>query len=55
MATFFDQLFKEGKLPDINVEVQLDNASVVRLGVMIMIVMILAILLNVVVRKRAGV
>ncbi|MBS4041348.1 MAG: hypothetical protein KGZ81_12215 [Flavobacteriales bacterium] len=55
MATFFDQLFNQGKLPDINVEVQLDNASVVRLGVMIMIVMLLTILLYVVIRKKAGV
>jgi hypothetical protein len=53
MATFFDQLFNQGKLPDINVEVQLDNASVVRLGIMILIVMILSILLHVVISKKA--
>lgn len=55
MATFFDQLFNQGKLPELNVAVQLDNQSVVRLGVMIMIVMMLTILLYVVIRKKAGV
>ncbi len=50
--TFVDQLFNEGKLPDINVNVQIDNDTIIRISLAVFAVMVLSIFLHMAIAKH---
>ncbi len=52
MANFFDNLFNKNKLPEVVVTVELEDQSLVKLSIALIVVFTIAILLNAFVQKK---
>jgi len=52
MANFFDNLLNKGKLPELVVKAEVDDQSILKLSIALIIVFTIAILLNAFVQSK---
>lgn len=52
MANFFDNLLNKGKLPDLVVKAEVDDKSILKLSIALIVVFTISILLNAFVLKK---
>jgi hypothetical protein len=48
---FFDRLLKKGELPEVKTSVEIDNASLVKMSIAIVVVAVIIIAVNKLVKK----